>query len=134
LSPNSLRTTGRHDPQHAFKQQDGVVLEFNSHRGAVYVFPADGVEADQKVSPQGELKFSAGKWYHLRIIDDGKRIELFTSGPEIDAKYRRVPAFAVELAGQYQEHRVAFYNREYVAGANHESRIDNVTIRRMNPR
>ncbi len=129
-----LRTTGTHQREHAYKLLDGVVVDFNSHRGAVYVYDAQAPASGETISPRGEVKFAAGKWYHLRVTDDGKRVSVYVSGPDIDRKYAKEPVIAVDVTGVYTGRRVALFNREYVAGANHESRIDNVVVRPLVPR
>lgn len=126
-----LRTSGRHEPEHNYRLLDGVEVVLKPHSGTVCVNPALAADDRNRTSPPGELKFAPGKWYHLRITDDGKRVSVYASGPEIDRKYAKEPAVAVDVTGEYAERRVAFFNREYVAGANHESRIDNVVIRKL---
>lgn len=126
-----LRTSGRHETEHSFRLLDGVEVEFQPHRGVACVNPALAAADITRISPAGELKFAPGKWYHLRVTDDGKRVSVFASGPEIDRKYAKEPAVAVDVPGGHADRRVAFFNREYLAGANHESRIDNVVIRKL---
>jgi hypothetical protein len=129
----SLHTSGRHDEITPYESLDGIDVNFNPHHGGVIIGSREGGNPAQR-SDHGILKFSSGKWYHLRITDDGNTVAVFARGPEIERKYDKEPILIYEYKTSASEHRVSFFNREYIAGANHESRIDNVVIRRLIPK
>ncbi|MFO0935756.1 MAG: family 16 glycoside hydrolase [Gemmataceae bacterium] len=125
-----LRTSGIHEKNRPFDPVNGIEVAFVPHHGGVYV-QEKPVGGRLVQSPQGICKFVAGKWYHLRITDDGKRINIYVNGQGIDKKYTTEPVLTVESANPSKDHRISFFNREYVGDANHESRIDNVVIRNL---
>ena len=64
-------------------------------------------------------------------MDDGVRISVFLSGPFIDPKFKQEPSLVATPTVWPEGKNIAFFNREYVAGTNHESNLDNIVIRHV---
>lgn len=127
-----LRTRGEHKPEHAYEILDGLKIEFNANEGRVRAVRA-GVP-DPSIITAADLDstpFPAGAWHHLRIVDDGRTVSVYVEGPSVDPKYKKEPALTVAIPEGLTGKHVALFNREYVAGTNHESHVDNVKIRAM---
>lgn len=125
----AIRTSGRHDEERPYGIVDGIVVQLSCVKHNVSVMGTDnqvGIESSIDSTP-----FPAGEWHHVRIVDDGRSISVYVSGPSIDPKYRREPVVEYVPLTWPTERRIAFYNREYLASTNHESHIDNVVIRAL---
>jgi hypothetical protein len=123
----ALHTSGAHSNKHPFRVEDGIEVTFQSHSGQVSL----ASPTDRTYNPrtdEGALPMPAGKWHRLRVVDDGKAVSVFLSGPSIEKKYSEKAALVAEYKGKFQKHHIAIYNREIVAGALHESHIKNFSV------
>lgn len=127
-----LRTNGEHKAQHAYEVLDGLKIECNAVEGRVRAVRA-GVPEPSIITAAGldSTPFTPGEWHHLRIVDDGQAATVYVSGPSIDPRYKKEPALTVAIPEGLTGKRIALFNREYVAGTNHESQVDNVRVRAM---
>ena len=126
----ALRTHGGHKPDHPYEISDGLLIEFNTVEGSVRAL--NGMLPGQpsfQASKPDSAPLPAGEWHRIRITDDGEAVAVFVEGPSIDPKYKKEPILRVTVPAGLAGKRVAFFNREYVAGTNHESHVDNVTVR-----
>lgn len=129
----ALRTTGRHKATHNFLILDGVIVQLHVRTGQVRVYSRAEPEY-VAVSPDGSAVMPADRWHHVRITDDGTIVSVYLSGPQIDRMYATTPLVQARPPGAFSSHRIAFYNREIVSKATHESHIDNIVIRRLRPK
>lgn len=124
-----LNTHGLHEDQHPFQITDGFTIDFNCVAHAVHMGLVHGpysLHAAPDSTP-----FPSDEWHHVRIVDDGVSISVFITGPAIDPKYEEQPVLVATPPSRPSGRRIAFFNREYVAGINHESNIDNVVVRSL---
>lgn len=123
-----LHTSGGHSPGRPFEITDGLVVELNSVGGLVRMHREPGPEV---LTPESRVAFSPGKWYRVRVTDDGAELAVYVSGPNIDPKDWKTPVLRFPHTGGFTQHRVAIYNRERAGEADHESHIDNFVIREL---
>jgi hypothetical protein len=67
----------------------------------------------------------------LVVTDDGKAISVYVKGPAVHPKYEEVPVLQIAIPDDSQHHHIAFFNRELLAEAVHESHIDNVIVTKL---
>ncbi|MEZ6141855.1 MAG: hypothetical protein R3B84_14885 [Zavarzinella sp.] len=125
-----LFTSGRHATLHPFQPEDGLEITFEVRRGNIAICPRI-VGLSNTTSPLGSLPLAPGQNYQIRIKVVGKDISIYASGSGIDPKYRKTPVMTYQVKHEFTGKRVAIYNREYVGGSNHESRLDNLIIRSL---
>lgn len=121
-----LHTAGTHSKKDPFRMADGMDITFRCASGFINIINPKsdlvGKTAEQAVD------LSEGQWHSVRVVDDGKQIEVFVfpKGKE--------PGKAV-LAAPYQwvfqKHRIAIYNREFRDDRPHETHIANFTVRAL---
>lgn len=110
----------------------GVLVKFNATAGKVSVERGpDNVPFGD--TPDAAVPLPAGQWHTVRVTDDGETVSVFVDGPGRGGDAAQRPVLVVRIPDDSPWHRVAFYNRERVADASHESWIDDVVIRRLNP-
>ncbi len=126
----ALRTSGKHTPEYDFRILDGIIVQFSTLGARVTIFSRSG-ERFQVDSDEGGVPMPADAWHHIRITDDGTTISVYMTGPKIDRQYTKTPVLQARLPGKFPSQRIAFYNREVVNNATHETHIDNVTIRSL---
>src|SRR5262249_14282888 len=123
----NLRTSGKHKAEHAYEATDGLCIELNAVEHSVRAAAAG--ERPFKSSAPDAAPMRAGVWHSVRIVDDGRAVSVFIEGPSIDPRYRKEPVLTVNAPAGLTGKRIAFFNRESVAGTNHESHLDNVRVR-----
>ncbi len=126
----AMHSSGEHVATHPFRVRDGVEVVLQTHSGRLAVECLNKPQSYGETQ-EGALPMPAGKWHHVRIVEDGKTIAVYLSGPGIDQKYQHKPVLTVPYKGNFERHHIAIYNREPVAGALHESHIRNVVIRAL---
>lgn len=123
----ALHSSGEHAPTHPFEIRDGVAVTFQAHSGQVSLSPRGDAQFGG-TTPEGALPMPSKKWHKIRLIDDGRTIVVYFSGPAIDRSRGDTPALTAPYVGKFSRHHVAIYNREPVAGAFHESHVRNVSV------
>lgn len=130
----ALRTSGRPRPKHSYEARDGVLVKLDAAAGKVAILLASDFD-EQPTSwtaiastPDGAIAIPAEEWHHVRITDDGERIAVYCTGPEIHEKDRNKPILEVRCTQETGSHHVAIYNREFLAEVPHESHIDNFVL------
>lgn len=123
-----LRTKGEHKPTHAYEMLDGLNIGFVTMRNHVVAGVGEVVLAS---APADSAPMPPGEWHHIRIIDDGAWIAVYIEGPSIDPRYKTAPILTVPVPADLTGRHIAFFNREFVAGINHESHVDNIRIRQF---
>lgn len=124
-----LRTSGKHREKYSHEIVDGVVIRFFTYDGRVRIDSPPQSRVDQ--TEKGVLPIPANQWHRVRITDDGEEIAVYITGPQIDERYRNTPVLRARCPGEFENHKIAIYNRELVGKAVHESRIDNFEIRTL---
>jgi hypothetical protein len=124
-----LRTTGEHDLESPFEAKDGVCIGFNTVSNSVSVMAPGRKVLESTTGDAAHLP--SGTWHRIRILDDGKQVSVFVEGPNVEAKSKKTPLLVVPIPDGLPGKRIGFHNREYVAGINHESHIDNIEVRRL---
>lgn len=130
-----LHTGGKHRDQHPFRTVDGIEIAFQASGGQIAIASLPNAPDEvltNGMTKESDLPMPANKWHHIKIVDDGKSIAVYFSGPEIDPKkHQSKPVLTVKYAGQFKNHHIVIHNRELVAEALHESHIDNVIVRSL---
>ena len=120
--------------KYPYDMLDGVIVRFSCMGGTIQIvsIPVEKTKFGKVANlADGVAPFPAKAWHHIRITDDGVKISVFITGPSIDPKYEQLPILQLQVPEHASSHHVAFYNRELVADAVHESLIDNVEIRAL---
>lgn len=130
----ALRTSGRSRPKHSYETRDGVLVKLDAAAGKVAIFLASDYDEHPTswtpiaTTSDGRIAVPAEEWHHVRITDDGERIAVFCTGPEIHEKDPNRPILEVRCTEETGNHHVAIYNREFLAEVPHESHIDNFAL------
>lgn len=129
----ALRTPGRAMSVRPFDVNEGVLIRFRAGPGQVSISRAKGqIPFDALgVSPEGSLPMPAESWHHIRIADDGREIAVYMTGGAIPPTKDGEPVIRVRCPDDSRHHHIAIFNREFIASAPQESRIDNVVIRAL---
>lgn len=124
----ALRTSGEHAPKHSYEVLDGILVVFQAHAGRISLYSRSFPDGNP-ASPV--MPMAADTWFDIRITDDGENVAVYIKGPNIDPSFWERPAVVGHFPGKYVKRHVAIYNREIVAGALHESHVDDVRLERM---
>ena len=127
----SLHSSGEHSSTHPFRVTDGIEIAFQAHGGQVDIASIMNV-IKSDYTPTTDLPMPHDEWHHIRIVDDGKSITVYLTGPALDKKNKDKPVLGpIAYQGHFKKHHIVIHNREMVAGAIHESHIDNVVVRAL---
>ncbi len=122
-----LRSSGNSDPKYPFEIEDGVKIRFNAWSGEIELMVEPGRKFIQSTE-SGAAKFPSETWHHVRITDDGERVQVFFNTVD-QARSDAEPLIEGSFPTTKPSGHIVFYNRESVADVPHESCIDNVLIR-----
>jgi hypothetical protein len=135
----ALRTTGTPRAEPSFEIQDGVTIRFMTYDGKVRVSPPppgptpDNPPESQTATRKGSVPMPSDAWHDVRITDDGLTIAVYITGPELPAENATKPIIKVAWPHPTKGHQIAFYNRELLSFASHESHITDVVVRKLDP-
>lgn len=124
----ALRTSGEVQPQWPFEGADGLQVRFRTYDGRVWIYD----HATQEVlaqTPVGAVPLAADEWYDVRITDDGETVSVYLGGRGRGADAMERPLLRASVKDNAPSHHIAFYNRERVASASHDSLLDDIVIR-----
>ncbi len=126
----ALRTSGIPKSAFAFEITDGVVIKLFAYLGRISIRYASGEDIGCE-SAAGSFPMPSDTWQTIRVTDDGETIAVYF-GNEANRARGIEPAVTMRSIRPVQHRRIAFYNRERLASASHESWIDDVVLRRLN--
>jgi hypothetical protein len=135
----ALRTNGTPRAEPSFEIQDGVTIRFMTYAGMVRLSPPppgptpDDPPQDKCATPKGSVPMPSDAWHDVLITDDGLTIAVYITGPELPAENATKPIIKVAWPHPTKGHKIAFYNRELLAFASHESHITDVVVRKLVP-
>jgi hypothetical protein len=127
----ALRTHGQHAATGDYRIVDGLLVGFDAVEHCVKISVGDAVEGPLMIgrTPRDSAPLPAGEWHRVRIVDAGGSVSVYLKGPSVDPRFKTEPLLTVAVPPELTGRQIAFFNREYVAGTNHESHIDNVRVR-----
>jgi hypothetical protein len=101
---------------------EGILIRFNPGSSAILVSRHRDEAPDELLATTEDFPMARGTLHKLKIVDDGKRLEIYFDDLE-------KPALVTNVKVRGKSRRVAIYNREPVAGDIKESVLANLTIR-----
>jgi len=126
----ALRSSGTHDSSRPFEVVDGCRISLSTTGAKVEIFR--GAEVNPSSRTQiGAVPIPPSEWHRVRITDDGHWIRVYLKGPKIDRGYWERPVLEAECPDLFTERRITIYNRERTSDVDHESRIDNFKVSRL---
>lgn len=135
----ALRTTGEPKPNRPYEIADGVCVRFITYDGTVRLGPTPPVPSpddppeSRRITPRGSVPVPSDSWHDVRITDDGLTIAVYITGPELPPENATAPIIKVDWPHPTKGHKIAFYNREMLEWAAHESHITDIVISRHLP-
>lgn len=127
----ALRTSGVPRDEWSHEATDGVFVKLNVTTGSVRIMTADNLRVRLAETPDSAVPYRADHWYHVRITDDGESVAVYVWDPQQGDAGARRPLVSANVPGPFLRHHIAFYNRERLASASHESWIDDVAVRAL---
>ncbi len=127
----ALRTSGNPKPVYYFEATDGVTVKLNAYCGTVTISSSGDEHIPFAHTEHGAIALPAEQWHDVRITDDGETIAVYVSGGNFGAEAARKPIISAKVPSTQMKRHIAFYNRERLASASHESWLDDIVIRRL---
>ena len=122
----AIRSQGNPAQKRPYEAVDGIIIKFNAWGGYINIATIDGQELAR--TPSASVPLPADQWHRVRIVDDGKRISIFVSGPAITDRDPKQAILECRHETPEPGSRFSIYNRELV-GFPHESCIRNLQVR-----
>ncbi|CAN5392266.1 hypothetical protein BH10PLA2_BH10PLA2_23690 [soil metagenome] len=135
----TLRTTGEPSEESPFNIKDGVMVVFSTYDSRVMVTgkpiadPPGVPHVIQRRTEMGQVPMPSERWHDIRIRDDGTTIQVFVSGPELPSENAKKSVLSVSWPLKERGRKIAFFNREMLKWAAHESHITDVVVRTLRP-
>ena len=129
----AIHTQGVPLSQHSFEATDGIAVRLNATSGNFRIDRLGTPYTLIRSTPPSSFPLAADQWYDVRITDDGETVSLYVTEHGRDDASKDRPVLQVKVDGRGPGHHIAFYNRERIAAASHESWIDDVEIYRFDP-
>jgi hypothetical protein len=130
----ALRTEGIPSEARPYEITNGIIVQLAVHGGDVVIGSTQPGVKEHAVfarTPKGSIPMPVEQWMDVRITDDGETVAVYLSGPGRGPDSLEVPVLQAKVGQPIGPGKIAFYNRERLASASHESWIDDVVIRRL---
>lgn len=129
----AIRTSGTPRVAWTHEAEDGVRIKFNTFNRNVVISWGTHITPNSFESARGSVPMPSDAWHDIRITDDGAKIAVYVSGPEIPREQSAKPVLEVDCDYSPLNRKIAFYNREMLAWTPHESHITDVLVRSLRP-